>query len=241
MPQELKIEDDLFGTSEQEGLKELEEPQEEVKKAEPEEEPVNRADRRYQEKYQAEREANIQLNARLQAMAEIRKEEPQAQFEYVKNLEKIYGADSPEAQLATNYLKDSIVGAAQWAKEEALREFREERQREKELEAQEESNLNNMLDVLETQYGVDLTSSKAEATRQKFFRTLQRVSPKDENGNIIAYADPIATWEMMQIPKKENPAKELSAKSMNPTPASSGEEGDAFGKMLVERGFLSRN
>lgn len=241
MPQELNIEDDMFNTSEQEGLKELE-PKEEPEE-EQEETPANRAERRYQEKYQAEREANIQLNARLQAIAEVRNQEPEAQFEYAKNLEKIYGADSPEAQLATSYLKESIVGAAQWAKEEALREFREEQQRQRDMEAQEESNLNNMLDVIETQYGVDLSSSKAQQTRQKFFSTLERVSPKDESGNIIAYADPIATWEMMQstIPKKENPAKELSARSMANTPPASKEEGDAFGKMLVERGFLSRN
>lgn len=189
--------------------------EEKPKEADPEdpesapEEVKNRRHRRLESKLNAEREANIALNARLQAIAEAK---GVTQSDYLKGVEKIYGTDSPEALAATELLKGAFQAVKEEAKNEALASYREERQQEAQAVRQEEEKLDSMIDELEDSYNVSFTPEM----ERTFFKTLQKVSPKDDEGNIIAYADHHAVWEDFQakLKKPESKAKELSARSM---------------------------
>jgi hypothetical protein len=191
----------------------------EVDADDPEKQPESVKDRRHrrlEEKLRAERESNIQLQARLEAIAEAKKAIEPGSPEYLKAVERLYGTDSPEALAATELLKNTLLSIKEDAKREALEEIREERRREQEQLKKEETALDSMLEDIEDEYGTDLTSARSEATRKGFFKLLEKMSPKDEDGNIIAYADHHAVWEAYQAKvskKPESRAKDLAART----------------------------
>lgn len=182
-------------------------------KVEPEEVPAeikNRRHRRLEEKLQAEREANIALNERLKAIAEAKSTSTEG--DYLKAVEKIYGTDSPEAIAATEILKGALKAVEESAYTKAISTVREEKVREQEEVKRNEERLETMVDQIEDEFNVSFTPEMEKT----FFRALQKVSPKDEEGNIVAYADHFAVWEDLQskLKKPENKAKELASRSM---------------------------
>ncbi len=223
----------------------LEVPAEEAKDPEdPETQPESVKDRRHrrlEEKLQAEREANIALNERLRVLAEVKAEQDTEASEYLKSVERIYGTDTPEATAATELLKTALKGAKEEAKAEALAALREEQQKAAQEVAKEEQAIDSMLEELEDQYGIDLTSKSSEATRRAFLTTLEKMSPKDSDGNIIAYADPHGVYEYLQSKKKpDTRAKDLASRSMTQSGAS-GESKlavDATERFLRENGII---
>jgi hypothetical protein len=211
---------------------------------EPEEVPENiknRQHRRLEAKLQAEREANIELSARLEAIAEA-KRSTESESEYLSAVERIYGTNTPEALTATDILKNALKGVKEEAKEEALAVLREE-QRQAEAEvAREVDHLDSIQEEIEDTYGVDLSSPEAKELRQTFFKRLERLSPKDSDGNVIEYADHHAIWEDLQskIQKRtESRAKDLSARSMvNSGSPESKLTQSAHEKWLLENGII---
>lgn len=185
-----------------------------VEDIDPEEAPEeikNRRHRKLEAKLQAEREANIALSARLEAVTESQKVRTEG-AEYLKSVERIYGTDSPEANEATQLLKDAFLKVKEEATQEALSIFKEEQRREQEAVKQEEARLDSMIEDIEDELGISISQEKQKG----FFKMLEKLSPKDADGRILNYADPLATWEMYQArtEKKTNPAKELSSRSM---------------------------
>ena len=197
----------------------------------------NRRHRRLEQKLQAEREANIALNARLQVIAEAKT--TSADSDYLKNVEKIYGTDSPEAIAATDLLKTALLAVEEKATEKALSRFQEERANEQREVAKEEEKLDSFVDDIEEQYGVSFTPE----LETYFFKALAKVSPKDEDGNVTEYADHHAVWESIQerISKKpDSQAKTLSARSLT-TSGSSVDSTllqDSAAKYLKEEGII---
>lgn len=206
---------------------------------EPEEVPEdikNRAHKRLEAKLQSEREANIAMAARLEALSESQKVRTEG-AEYLKNVERIYGTDSPEAKEATELLKDTFVKLKEEAIQDALSIFKEEQRKEQEAVRQEEARLDSMIEDIEDTLGVTISQEKQKG----FFKMLEKLSPKDENGRILNYADPIATWEMYQArTEKPNPAKELSSRSMVQSSSSqpSKLEDDVNMRFLKENGII---
>jgi hypothetical protein len=175
----------------------------------------NRRHKRLEEKLQAEREANIALTERLKTLAEVRGSTTQEAIDYLKNVERIYGTETPEAQMATQLLQDALKKVEDRAYERSLETIRQEREKEKEAVAKEDKALDSMLEDLEDETGMDLTSAKSESTRKGFFKLLERMSPKDADGNIVAYADHFAVWEAYQARSQRKPdsrAKDLAAR-----------------------------
>ena len=199
----------------------------------------NRRERRLAEKWQAEREANIDLNARLQTIKEsqVLREEPVA--EYLKRVEKIYGNATPEAIEATNLLKEALQGVKDSAKQEALAEVEARAGNESEAVKKEEQTIDDMLDEVEDEYDVDMSDSD---TRKGFLTLLEKVSPKDQDGNIIEYADASTVYELYELGKQKssNRAKELASRSMTRSGASqpSKLEDDAAVRFLKENGII---
>lgn len=198
----------------------------------------NRRERRLQERYQAERESSIALAARLEALTEAQKlSREQGPSEYVKQVERIYGTNSPEAQEATNLLAAALEGVETRATERALELFRAEQEQMRRAEAAEERALDDMVYNIEDQYNVVLDS----ATQKSFFQLLEKLSPKDEDGNIVNYADPYAVWEELQTRKQpQTRQKDLASRSMTKpsgTPTTSVEQ-DAHERWLKENGII---
>lgn len=178
--------------------------------------PHNRRERRLQARLQAEREAGIQMAARLQALTEAKTERNSTTSDdYLANVERIYGNDSPEAREATELLKTSLKRVEESAYTRAIEAMREERQREAQAVQEAEATLDRMVEDIEDEFDVDLSGN--EKARTDFFKLLQKMSPKDRDGNIIAYADHAAVWEEYQERTKrpaDNTAKNLAARSM---------------------------
>lgn len=208
----------------------------------PEKQPESVKDRRHRRleaKLAAEREANIRLAARLEAVAEAKNADTD---DYLKSIERIYGTDSPEAQTATELLKTALKSVEDRAHQRALEDMRAERESEKAQVSKEEESLDLMIEELEDEHGIDLTSARAESTRKGFFTLLEKMSPKDSQGNIIAYADHNAVWEAFQdkLNKKPvNPAKSLASRSMTPSANSTAGTLDTAGEQfLKENGII---
>ncbi len=200
------------------------------------EEVKNRYHKRLEEKLQAERESNIAMAARLETLAETRKsreDDPDA----FKALSRIYGDDTPEAREATEILKQSLTSLEERAVQRAYEKLQEDRRQEAESVKQEEWNLESMIDQIEA------TGANVSPEAEKgFFRMLEKLSPKDRDGNIIAYADPVATWERYQAATKktDTTAKDMSSRSMTRSSSSSKTtvNDDATRQLLREAGII---
>lgn len=175
--------------------------------------PRNRKERRRLERLVADGESATDLARRLATVTEV-KAATTEESDFIKGVERIYGNATPEAQMATDLLKKAFVGVQAQAKAEALAEVRAERQREKEAEVKAARELDDILDDIEDTYDVNLTEPQEKA----FFGLLQKMSPKNEAGQVEKLADPHAVWEIFQDKlKKKEPdtrAKNLSSRSM---------------------------
>lgn len=182
---------------------------EEVKKEEKVEEidsKRNRRERRLEAKYQAERETSIALAERVRVLSEIAqlKGNPAPQGEIDPRLTKIFG-DYEKGKEITTEFQSILNDSTKKAKEEAIKEF-EERQKNAKSQAEEEekkyvSFLKTEFDKIEDEYDVDLEGDNE--TRGQFVDFIQRLSPKDEEGNIKDYPDIRQAWETFQSVKTQ--------------------------------------
>lgn len=202
--------------------------------------PRNRRERRLVRKLQEERESSIFLAGKLEAREEAKRAVGSEEADYLGAVERIYGTETPEAQLATELLKKALVGVRDDAEARALAKYREERQQEQEAQRKAESELDNIVDDIEDTYDVTLT----EPQERSFLQLLQKMSPKDKNGNVISLADPHAVWEVFQDKLKgkgtDNRAKTLSARSMTQSGAAKDSKlgEDATTRFLQESGII---
>lgn len=198
-----------------------------------------RREKRLMDKLQAERESNIALAARLEGLSEAQRLQRETEpSEYLKKVERIYGTDSPEAQAATQLLSEALTGLEERATERAIEAIRMEQQEASRATRNEERTLDSFIEQIEDGYNVSFTPEMEKG----YFQLMERLSPKDSDGNIVAYADPETTWELFQekLQKRENPAKAIASRSM----AQSGSSGDSklqddsMQRYLREQGIL---
>lgn len=203
--------------------------------------PRTRRERRLMRKLNDERESSIFLAGKLQAREEA-KSAITEESDYLKAAERIYGTETPEAQIATDLLKKAIIGARDDAKAQAIAELRQERQREIEEARQAEAKFDDIIDELEDEFSFTFNSTQEKA----YFELLRKMSPKDSNGSVVSLADPRAVFEIFQDKLKSaktgtgSRAKELSARSMTQSGAS-GEstlKDDATVRFLKDNGLI---
>lgn len=204
----------------------------------------NREARRAKAALQAEREANIALNARLEAMSEAQRFARETSTDNVdENLIRLYGNDE-KGQLAAKITQDLLNKTKQEAREEALESFREEQEQSDQEVATYRNELDEMLEDIEDEFNVDLTSDTPSAlkARQGFYAALQKLSPKNREGIVTDYADPMATWEYVQSQQKpaDTRAKDLGARSMVRSGSSSDSklEASATERFLKDAGII---
>lgn len=231
---------DLFDFTQQEPQPFVEQEEEE----EPEYQPKNRRERRLLQKAEREKQSSIQLadqvktlNERIENLSQVRSVADDA--DYLKAIELIYGNDSPEAIQATELLKKAMIGVRDDAETRAYQRLVEQQTQEVQAVAEAEEELDSILDDIEDRYGVELTEEQEVA----YFQLMQKMSPKDRQGNVVALADPDAVWEVFSDRMSKKPdsrAKELSARSMVQSGATKDStlKDDAAERQLREWGIL---
>ena len=220
LPQEVKQTQDIFDD------KKVTEPEkEEVAKEEDEESPSNRRERRFQAKLQAERESNIILAERLRVATEEKKavkENPDVD----PRLIRIFGTGEKETELAKLFT-GLLSETKESAREEALQEIAQLEESGKAEVAQAEETIDSQLEAIEDTYGIDITSNTAAATkaRTEFLTLVERLSPKDKEGNITEFADFGTAYELYQEKHAEkidnSRNKEIASRSMTRSSSSS--------------------
>lgn len=198
----------------------------------------NRREKRLAEKLQAERESSIRLAERLATITEARNFKSETEQDYLKSVEKIYGNATPEAVTATELLKSALKGMSAEAVKQARAEAREEQEQATRDVRDAEKELDSMVEEIEDENSTILNDTQ----KKGFFTLLERMSPKDDEGNVIHYADPHAVWEVYQsrTQKTDNRAKDLSSRSMVQSGSSKGSklEEDVAERFLKENGII---
>lgn len=218
----------------------LEPEQSATQNAEDESEFKNRRERRLAAKLQVERESSIALAARLEALTEAQKARTDESADHIKLVERLYGTDTPEAREATEVLKNALQGFQKQATADAVELFRKEQREAQESQQTEERAIDTMLEEIEDEYKVDMSF---DSTRKSFLGLLERMSPKDSDGNITAYADHHAVWEELQSRNQQAPdnrAKQMASRSMVASGASkeAPTDNDAVEKFLRDNGII---
>ena len=201
----------------------------------------NRHVRRLEAKLQAEREANIASAARIEALSEAQKFREQSNISgWEEKARRIYGNDKPENAAASDLLVQSIREASESAKREALEEARAEYRQQSEEDTKEVNTVQNYIEKIEDQFGVDFTSTQQAQEKQREFKDLWfRLSPKDSNGDVIEYADPYEVFEIFKQRDGSSRAKDLSSRGMvRSQTVETGVQDDATTKYLKDNGIL---
>lgn len=201
--------------------------------------PKTRRERRLVRKLEAERESSRQMAEKLQTFSAAAKNVEDA--EYLKGIERIYGTDSPEAQMATELLRNALVGIRKDAEESAYNRVKSEREQELQVEREKQQQLESYLDEVEDHYNVSLTESQEKG----FIKLLEKMSPKDNSGKVLAYADPITVYELYKDRSSTNRqtpqrAKTVANRSLNQgsTPEDSKIQDDSNVRFLRENGII---
>lgn len=168
----------------------------------------NRHARRYEAKYQAEREAGIQMAATIKAQKDLIESLSEAKRfqkevgddvndDGLKAWLKIYG-DKPEHREAYEVLTKNVLGPVSQRAEKLAEELEELKNRDVVANQQVkeyEGFIDQQFERLEDEYDVDITSNESEKFRNALIDEIKRISPKDEEGNIIQYGDFNAAME----------------------------------------------
>ena len=200
----------------------------------------NRRERRLMQQNQQLREEAIAATARAQALSEVNKFQKEVGDDHLKEVEAIFGTDTPEKKAATDILKKALNGMSEAAVQKALEKL-DERQTNESTEVREaEDEIESGLEDAEDETGLDL--SEGGADRQGYLTLVERLSKKDREGNIIEYPDFVTAAQLYER-TKERPtssrARDLASRSMTRSGQSqpSKIEQDATLRFLRENGI----
>lgn len=168
------------------------------------------------QKYLDKREKEIEERIKSSMTAE-----PKEKYEEEDDFfTRLIGDDTPEKVALVKEYKAREARILDQAEERAFNRLTKEQKAQIESEKQDIAELENAFETIEENYGVDISSNttSAKKTRQEFVSFVERIAPKDKNGEISEYPDMASAWETFQdIQKsKQTPsrAKELASRSM---------------------------
>lgn len=174
----------------------------------------NRRHRRLEQQLAEEREARIRAEALAQGRAEGR---PSTDAATDPRLVAMYGENTEAIRLHAELLNDFAAKA----KEQALNEFRSSVAEEQAQQKKFESYIDRELESIEDEFDVDITSDSpaARKMRHELKDLVEKLSPKDEDGNLTGYADFKETFEVYQSRREKanagtDRAKEIAARTM---------------------------
>lgn len=209
----------------------------------------NRRHRRLEEQLAREREARVAAEARAEALSESRQFAQEVGNDEISlKLARLYGTDDNGKQ-AAQLTKELLEGVEKRAEERATKRMEEATARAKAEEKAYSQFLDTKFEEIEDEYDVDITSNSpaARKARTLFVETLQKFSPKDDEGNVKEYADFGSTWEVVQAQLADKKSaetserqKDLASRSMTKSGAaidSPKMEDDAMRRQLREMGI----
>ena len=134
---------------------------------------------------------------------------------------RLIGNDTPEKIAMIKEAKMRDERMLHMAEERAFNRLSQKEQEDIKAEKEAEAELESAFESIEETYGVDISSNNplAKKTRQEFGAFVERIAPKDRNGEIVAYPDMTSAWEEFQEKKKNNQqpsrAKDFASRSMS--------------------------
>lgn len=144
-------------------------------------------------------------------------------------LTRLIGNDTPEKLSMVKEFKDILGNLKGEARAEALAEIQSMQSAEVEADREAEQELENAFENIEETFNVDITSNNpiARKTRQEFVSFVEKIAPKDRNGDIADYPDMVQAFETFSVMKKSTAtpsrAKELASRSMSRSAETSSE------------------
>lgn len=132
---------------------------------------------------------------------------------------RLIGNDTPEKLAMIREARQRDERLLQQAEERAFNRLSQKEQEKLQADRQAEEQLDNALDDIEETFNVDITSNNpvAKKTRVDFMKFVEKIAPKDRNGDIIDYPDMNSAFETFQEMRKTAPdssrAKSLASRS----------------------------
>lgn len=119
-------------------------------------------------------------------------------------LTRIIGNDTPEKVSAIKDFRKVLLEREERGAERALSQLDQRRQAEIQEENDARAELEEGFETIESTFNVDLSSKTPQArkTRNDFIEFIQRIAPKDENGEVSDYPDFEETFKLFQERKK---------------------------------------
>lgn len=159
-----------------------------------------------------------EISKRLQ---DIKVEQPVAKVDEEDDFyARLIGNDTPEKVAMIKEYKAREQRLLEQAEERAFNRLSQKEQEALRAEQEAEQELENAFESIEETYQVDITSNSplAKKTRQEFVTFVEKIAPKDKNGDIVDYPDMQSAWETFSEIKKATStpsrAKELASRSM---------------------------
>ncbi len=151
---------------------------------------------------------------------EVKADEPKRAEDQDDYYERLIGNDTPEKVAMIKEAKARDERLLSQAEERAFNRLTQEQQEAVRADQEAEEELEAGFEAVEETFDVDITSNSptAKKTRQEFVTFIEKIAPKDANGDITDYPDIPAAWETFSEMKKATAqpsrAKELASRSM---------------------------
>ena len=134
-------------------------------------------------------------------------------------LTRIIGNDTPEKLSAIKDFKRVLGNLEEKGAQKALAQLEEQAYEERKAEVEAQNELVDGFQGIEDAFDVDITSNSPQARKERseFVDFIKRVSPKDEDGQVIQFPDLEETYKLFKEtnkPESNTRAKELSSRSM---------------------------
>lgn len=132
---------------------------------------------------------------------------------------RLIGNDTPEKLAMIREAKARDENMLNQAVERALGRVSEEKQRELDAERKADEQLTNAIDEIEETFNIDITSKDpvAKKTRVDFMNFVEKIAPKNAQGEISEFPDMLSafeTWRDMRKTAPSNRAKDLASRSI---------------------------
>lgn len=169
------------------------------------------------QKYLDKREKEIE-NRILSSIKPTETKETKEEDDYYVRL---IGNDTPEKVAMIREAQARDERMLQQAEERAFSRLSQREQESLKADQEAEQELESAFENIEDAFDVDISSNSAQAkkTRQEFVSFVEKIAPKDRNGDIVDYPDMTSAWETFSEMKKAtaqpNRAKELASRGMS--------------------------
>jgi hypothetical protein len=162
-----------------------------------------------------------QIEKRMTGMGKVEKEfVKETKSEEDDYYVRLIGNDTPEKVAMVKEAKAREERQLQLAEERAFNRLTKQQQEAVQAEKQADEELENALDEIEEKFDIDITSNEpvAKKMRVDFLKFVERIAPKNKDGEISEYPDMLEAYdtfkEMKKAPSSASKAKDISSRSM---------------------------